>query len=300
MAVEPSLGRVEARRRLAARLAKAGVEDADREAMGLIAAACGLRPVDWILDPEAPLGPAAAIVEALARRREAGEPLTRILGRRAFWSLELAVTPDVLDPRADTETLIEAALAEFGARRGAALRIVDFGVGSGPLLAALLTEFPAAQGLGVDLSPQAAAVAAQNVDTLGLSARAAVRVGRWGEGLTGPYDLIVSNPPYIRSGDIAGLAREVREHDPKLALDGGPDGLQAYRELASEIMRLLAPGGRFFVEIGQGQGDDVRALFAAAGLAPELSRADLAGIERVVGGRLASEARGAETAAREL
>ena len=299
MELVSTVGRGEARRRLAARLAAAGVEEADREAMELIATACGLRSVDWILDPESPLGPSAETVEALARRREAGEPLTRNFGRRGFWNLELAVTPDVLDPRADSETIVEAALAECGQRRGEALRIVDFGIGSGALLAALLKEFPAAEGVGVDLSPKAASVAAQNLAALGLADRATIRIGRWGERLAGPFDLIVSNPPYIRSGDIAGLAREVREHDPKLALDGGGDGLEAYRGLAPEIARLLASDGRFFVEIGRGQGDDVRAIFAAAGLAPIISRRDLAGVERVVGGRLASGEPGAETDARD-
>ena len=236
--------------------------------------------------PDAPLGASAERVESFARRREAGEPLSRIEGRRAFWRYEFAITPDVLDPRADTETLVEAALAALQPRRGDALRVLDFGVGSGAILAALLGEWPNASGLGVDASSAASAVARRNLDALGLGARAQVRVGRWAEGIAGRFDVIVSNPPYIPSGDIAGLGREVREHDPLLALDGGRDGLDAYRALAPEIARLLAPQGRFFLEIGAGQGDDVAALLAGAGLAVTQRRRDLGGIERVLGGSL--------------
>ena len=236
--------------------------------------------------PDAPLGASAERVEAFARRREAGEPLSRIEGRRAFWRYEFAITPDVLDPRADTETLVSAALEAFADRRGEALRVLDFGVGSGAILAALLGEWPNASGLGVDASAAAAAVARGNLDAMGLGERAQVRVGRWGEGIAGGFDVIVSNPPYIPSGDIAGLDREVREHDPLLALDGGPDGLDAYRALGPEFARLLAPAGRFFLEIGAGQGDEVAALLAGAGLAVTQRRRDLGGIERVLGGSL--------------
>ena len=173
----------------------------------------------------------------------------------------------MLDPRADTETLVEAALEALPPGAREALRVLDFGVGSGAILAALLGEWPNASGLGIDASPAAAAVAQSNFARLGLARGRAVRVGRWGEGVAGGYDAIVSNPPYIRSGEIAGLDRAVREHDPRLALDGGADGLDAYRALAPEIARLLAPEGRFFVEIGAGQGDDVAAILAGAGLA---------------------------------
>ena len=246
--------------------------------------AAGLSAAALISAPEAELGQAAARVEAFARRREAGEPLSRIEGRREFYGRDFQLTPDVLDPRADTETLIEAALAAFAPRAAVPLRVLDFGLGSGAILATLLCEWPAAVGVGVDLSPAAAATARANLDLLGLESRARVRVGRWGEGLAGPFDVIVSNPPYIRTGDLAGLAREVAAHDPLLALDGGEDGLDAYRALAPEIARLLAPGGRFFLEIGQGQGDDVAALLVAVGLRVDLRRRDLSGVERVIGG----------------
>ncbi|MDE3174799.1 MAG: methyltransferase, partial [Pseudomonadota bacterium] len=173
------------------------------------------------------------------------------------------------------------------ARAGEPLRVLDFGVGSGAILAALLGEWPHASGLGVDASAAAAAVAAANFAALGLAERAHTRVGRWDDGLDGAFDVIVSNPPYIPSADIAALARDVREHDPRLALDGGADGLDAYRALAPAIARRLAPGGAFFLEIGVGQGDDVAALLAGAGLAVATRRRDLGGVERVLGGTCA-------------
>jgi release factor glutamine methyltransferase len=278
--IEASTSRQAACADIAARLAAAGVEEAAREARLLLMQAAGLSAAELIVAPDAPLGAAAGRVESFVRRRAAGEPLSRIEGRRAFWRQEFALTPDVLDPRADTETLVEAALE--GAL--APLRVLDFGVGSGAILCALLAEWPDAFGVGVDMSPAAAAVARANVEALGLAGRAEIRLGRWGEGLAGPFDVIVSNPPYIRSADIAALAREVREHDPRLALDGGADGLEAYRALAPEIARLLAPDGRFFLEIGAGQGDEVAAILAGAGLQVDERRRDLGGVERVVGG----------------
>jgi len=283
-AIGPTTSREAALARLAARLAAAGVEAPRREATLLLRRAAGLSAAALIGAPEAKLGEAAARVEAFARRREAGEPLSRIEGRREFFGRDFKLTPDVLDPRADTETLVEAALEAFAPRSGEALRLLDFGVGSGAILATLLCEWPRASGLGVDVSEAAAATARANLDALGLGARASVEVGRWGEGLAGPFDVIVSNPPYIRTRDIAGLAREVAGHDPLLALDGGEDGLDAYRALAPQIARLLAPGGRFFLEIGQGQGDEVAAILARAGLRVRERRRDLAGIERVIGG----------------
>jgi release factor glutamine methyltransferase len=282
-----SIGPTTSRASALAILAKAfaGAVDAPaREAALVLRDAAGLKPTDLITEPDAPLGAAAAEAQRYAARRVAGEPLSRIVGRREFWGLAFALSPETLDPRPDTETIVEAALAAFAARRGEALRIVDFGVGSGALLAALLSEFPAARGVGVDLSPGAAAQARANLDSLGLFARSEIRVGDWADGLDGPFDLIVANPPYVASGDIAGLAREVRDHDPRLALDGGADGLDAYRALAPAIARLLAPAGRFFVEVGAGQATDVIAIAGAAGLADLATHPDLAGIERVVSG----------------
>jgi release factor glutamine methyltransferase len=279
--IAPTTSREAALARLASRFAGAGVEEPRREAGLLLRRAAGLSAAALIAAPEAELGAAAERVEAFARRREAGEPLSRIEGRREFFGRDFQVTPDVLDPRADTETLVEAALA---ARVGRAPCVLDFGVGSGAILATLLCEWPGASGVGIDISPAAAATAWANLEALGLGGRASVRVGRWGDGLEGPFDVIVSNPPYVRSRDIAGLAREVAGHDPLLALDGGEDGLDAYRALAPEIARLLAPDGRFYLEIGIGQGDEVVAILAREGLHVDERRRDLGGVERVIGG----------------
>jgi release factor glutamine methyltransferase len=265
--------------------AMAGIVEAPaREAALLLRAGADLKPTDLIADPEAPLGAAAKTVEAYAARRVAGEPLSRILGRREFWSLSFALTPATLDPRPETETIVEAALAAFAKRRGEALRLIDFGVGSGALIAALLSEFPAADGVGVDVSAAAAAQARANLVALDLAARAEIRVGDWGAGIDGGFDLIVANPPYIRSADIASLAREVAEHDPATALDGGADGLEAYRALAPHVARLLAPDGRFFFEVGEGQAEAVSAIARGAGLGTIATHNDLAGIARVVSG----------------
>jgi release factor glutamine methyltransferase len=270
-----------ARVSLAKRLAAAGVPGAQREAALLLRAA-GFPATDLITSSAAPLGDAAMRVDAFARRREAREPLSRIEGRRGFWRRDFAISRDVLDPRADTETLVEAALDAV--REHGDLRVLDFGVGSGAILCSLLGEWPRATGLGVDISEAAVIVARANVEALGLGGRAEIKVGRWGEGVEGRFDVIVSNPPYVRTGDIAGLDREVREHDPSLALDGGADGLDAYRALAPEIFRLLAPGGRFFLEIGAGQAADVTAIFRRAGLDLTDARRDLSGVERVLSG----------------
>ncbi|MGO4869906.1 MAG: peptide chain release factor N(5)-glutamine methyltransferase [Roseiarcus sp.] len=262
-------------------------DEPGREARLLLAAAGALKASDLIGAPEAPLGVSAARVSEFASRRLAGEPLSRIVGRREFWSLSLAISPEALDPRPETETIVEAALARFAERRGEPLAILDLGVGSGALLCALLSEFPVARGLGVDLSQGAARIARANVEALGLASRAEIRVGDWGAGLEGPFDLIVSNPPYIPSDEIAGLAREVRDHDPRLALDGGADGLEAYRALLPQIAGLLAPAhGWFFLEVGAGQAEAVETIAAAAGLAGLAILPDLAGVARVVAGRL--------------
>jgi release factor glutamine methyltransferase len=283
--LRPATTRAAARAALALRFGARGFDDPAREAALLLAGVCPLRMVDLLVAPEAPLGEAAARVAAAARRRLAGEPLSRILGRREFWSLEFALSSDALDPRPETETIVEAALAALASRRTEPLRVLDLGVGSGALLCALLSELRAARGLGVDLSEGAAATARANVAALGFGDRAEVRVGDWATGIDGPFDLIVANPPYVRSDDIALLARETRDHDPRLALDGGADGLDAYRALAPEIARLIAPIGWFFFEVGAGQAAAVAAIAGAAGLAEIVTRRDLAGIERVVGGR---------------
>ena len=217
---------------------------------------------------------------AWVARRQAGEPVSRIIGRREFWSLCLRVTPATFDPRPDSETLIEAALADLSAPSGA-LVVADLGTGTGCLLLALLAELPGATGVGVDLSPAAVAVARANAAALGLTHRAWFAAGDWGSSLGRRFDLIVANPPYVPDGSLATLEPEVA-FEPRLALAGGRDGLAAYCALAPEVARLLKPGGRAVFEVGAGQADAVAAIAAAAGLGVAGTRRDLAGIERCI------------------
>ncbi len=281
--------RNEALAEAASRLAQAGIEAPRREAQALLRAAAGISALDLIGAGDQPLSAAqAAALAAFVARRAAREPLSRIVGSRAFWSLDLAISPDVLDPRADTETLVEAALKAFAQRRDEPLHILDLGTGSGALLCALLCEFPNARGLGVDISPAAAAQSRTNLASCGLSARSEIRVGDWAHGVADRFDLLVANPPYIASADIAALEPEVRDHDPLLALDGGADGLAAYRALAPQIAALIEPSrGRFFLELGAGQEADVRTLLEAHGLAHVVAHDDLSGTPRVLSGRSA-------------
>ena len=225
-----------------------------------------------------PIGPAAAgrLNDALARRL-AGEPLWRILGAREFWGLSFSLSPGTLEPRPDSETLIETALCHFAERRYEPLRLLDLGTGTGCLLIATLCEFPQATGLGIDLSPDAVAAATGNAARNSVAERAAFRQGDWTDGIAERFDLILSNPPYIGSDEIAGLDRNVREHDPLLALDGGPDGLDAYRALAAALPCRLKPGGLAILEIGAGQKTSVVALMRQAGLRHLDSRRDLGG-----------------------
>ncbi|MDX7951410.1 peptide chain release factor N(5)-glutamine methyltransferase [Lichenihabitans sp. Uapishka_5] len=272
----------EARRRVAQALEAAGVPDAALDARIFIEDATGLGAA--ALMAETPLDPAAtATLEAWVARRLAGEPVFRIIGRREFWGLDLAVTPDVLDPRPDTETIVEAALRALGPRRTAPLRICDLGTGSGAILAALLSECRQARGWGVDRSRSACGVARHNLAGLGLDDRALVLQGSWGAALPeGGFDLVASNPPYIETAVIPTLATEVRDHDPALALDGGPDGLACYRLIAADLPRLLAPGGIAVLEVGAGQAAAVADLMRQAGLVEHDSRRDLGGHERAV------------------
>jgi release factor glutamine methyltransferase len=269
-----------ARRRLEA----AGIAGPVIDARLLVEAAADATRADIIADPHRPLREdQAQVLEGYLARREAREPVSHILGRRGFWKIMLRVTPDVLTPRPDTETIVELALRLYP--EGRPFTVLDLGVGSGAILLAILAERPAAKGLGVDVSEAALAVARENAASLGLAGRCALLRGDWTAGLAeASFDLVVSNPPYVRSGEIAGLQPEVRDHEPRLALDGGPDGLDAYRILAPEILRVLKPGGRFLVEIGYDQAADVEALFAAAGGAEIATARDLADRDRVVWG----------------
>ncbi len=247
----------------------------------MLCAALGLDQAALLRDPDVALGPDAGRLKAWAARRAAGEPLSRIKGEREFWGLGFSVTSAVLDPRSDSETLIEAALA-LGLRRDTPLRIADLGTGSGALLAALLSEWPLATGVGIDSSQAACAVAEANLSRHGFGARARVIRGDW-QGLTGhEFDLIIANPPYIPTRDIAGLAADVRLHDPAAALDGGADGFDAYRSLMQLVPAIMAKDGHAIIELGQGQMAGVAALARAQGLLVSGARADLAGIDRAL------------------
>lgn len=271
---------------VAALLARCGVEDARRDARALLLAAGGFTAAELLLDPAAKLGAAAcARLRDYAQRRAAREPVSRILGARGFWTQDLLVAPRVLDPRPDTETLIELSLELMGERRREPLRILDLGVGSGAILCALLAELPEAGAIGVDLSAAACAAAAVNLSRCGFARRASILRGRWADALAARFDLIVSNPPYIASGELDGLEPEVRLHDPRLALDGGADGLDCYREIAEQLPRLLAPSGAAVLEAGDGQARSLVALLAEKGLAPAGIRKDAGGRERAVAAR---------------
>ncbi|OIQ69250.1 release factor glutamine methyltransferase [mine drainage metagenome] len=224
-------------------------------------------------------------VEDFARRRLAGEPVARILGHKEFWGLPLQLSAATLVPRPDTETVVELAWQVLctSAHPHRPLRIIDIGTGSGAILLALLSELPNASGIGTDISAAAVETASANAARLGFAPRTAFVACNYAAAVSGKFDLIVSNPPYIRSTEIADLAIEVRDHDPIAALDGGADGLDAYRAIAAEAARLLEPGGVVVVELGYGQSGDVRRLMAAAGLALQgPPKDDLAGIRRAV------------------
>jgi len=278
----------ELRRRLAARLAKAFAQTgregtASLDARLLVAHALGMDPERLVLDDVVEVDVAAeAQASALVERRIAGEPVARILGRSAFFGLEFDIGPDTLVPRPDTETVVEATLAfvDRTAHRGRPLSILDLGTGSGVILLSLLSELPKATGVAVDISPGALRVSLRNVSRLGLSERVRLVRGDWGSSLAGGFDIIVSNPPYIKTGTIADLQVEVAAHDPHMALDGGRDGLGAYRKIFTDLDRLLASGGRGFFEIGFDQAPDVAEVAKSRGFRATFHR-DLAGIERV-------------------
>ena len=255
------------------------------EARRLVEAAMDWPVAKQLADPDQIID--AALVEALDallhRRAERQEPLSRILGRREFWGLSLEIEGATLDPRPDTETLVEQALDLFsGPERSPPLQILDLGTGSGALLLALLSEYPEAQGLGVDQDSDTLATATLNAARLGLGGRARFEVGDWLSEVSGRFDLIVSNPPYIPTEDLTGLDRAVRDFDDPLALDGGADGLAFYARTLREAGRCLAPGGVLILELGIGQADSVRALGRDSGWSLRSLRDDLAGIPRAI------------------
>jgi len=260
-------------------LADAGIEAARGDARVLLLYAAGLTPAALVADPARPLGPdAGRRLADLVRRRAAREPVSHLLGRREFWSRDFIVGPAVLDPRPDSETLIEAALDLLPAGRAA--DVLDLGVGSGCLLLTVLAERPLARGVGIDLSADAVGIARQNAARLGVADRARFCVGDWGAPLDAAFDLILCNPPYVASGDLGTLAPEVAVHEPRLALDGGPDGLAAYRALAGPVARLLAPAGHALIEAGESQIVDIIDIFCAQGCRLADRKHDLAGIAR--------------------
>jgi release factor glutamine methyltransferase len=266
------------------RLTAAGIDTPVIDARVLVEAAAEATRADLLSDPRRPLSSEQVQrLDGYLTRRERREPVSHILGRKGFWTIMLQVGPQVLTPRPETELLVSSTLEAFPP--SVPFSLLDLGVGSGAIALAILAERPAARGLGVDASEEALAVARENASSLGLAGRLALLRGDWTSGLEdSSFDLVVSNPPYVRSGEIAALAPEVRDYEPRLALDGGPDGLDAYRRLAPEIIRVLKDGGRFFVEVGAGQAADVLALFETAGAVELQTRRDLAGHERIVAG----------------
>ena len=266
------------------RLKAAGVEGPVIDARLLVEAAADATRADIVAEPRRELtDDQAARLEDFVSRRERREPVSHILGRKGFWKIMLNVNSHVLTPRPDTETLVEWALRQYPEHR--AFSMLDLGVGSGAIILSILAERPAAKGLGVDVSEEALAVARENAANLGLAKKLALLRGDWTRGLgDASFDLVVSNPPYIATAEIETLDPEVKDHEPRLALDGGPDGLDAYRLLAPEILRVLKPGGRFAVEIGHDQSKPVEALFKAAAAVEIATLKDLANRDRVVVG----------------
>ena len=282
LALDPGSTRAGALAALRQFLAEAGIASPDLDARLLLLQALGIDPVELVTDLGKRLTAAEAErLEAFARRRLAREPVARILGRREFWGLPFALSPGTLEPRPDTETLVEAALALLPDRT-AAIRLLDLGTGSGCLLVALLSELPWAMGIGTDRSLGALATARGNAERNGVGARARFVAADWAAPPTARFDLVVSNPPYIRRAEIAGLAPEVRVHDPTAALDGGPDGLDAYRVIFPEAGRLLAPDGRLLVEIAHDGAGGVADLARRHGLAVHRVVPDLGGLPRAM------------------
>ena len=261
-------------RRGAAILREAGIENPAREARLLLSHALAQPPADLMRDPSASIDP--TLYDAVLVRRAAHEPIAYIVGRQGFWSLEFLVSPATLIPRPDSETIVEAALM-----LPPPVKMLDLGTGTGCLLLSVLQERRDAFGVGVDVVPEAASLARTNAARLGLGSRAAFLCGDWTAALNGRFDLIVSNPPYIDAATIPTLMPEVSGHEPRSALDGGPDGLDAYRTILLTIADLLTPGGTVVLELGIGQGTAVATLARAAGFASRF-HPDLAGIDRAI------------------
>ena len=275
---------------VASMLSQAGFTEPRRAARRLVASTLDLTPAELLSHSEQVLDEqhTGRVRRALDRMAE-HEPLSRIVGRREFWGLEFTLCGDTLDPRPETETVVEAVLRRV-LDRDAPLRFLDLGTGTGCILLALLSEFPAATGFGVDLALGAVMTARRNAAALGLAERAHFLVGDWGTAMSGKFDVIASNPPYIASAALADLPPEVALYDPCLALDGGADGLGAYRALVVDLARLLQPGAVLVIEVGFSQAPAVAAMLRASGMAIEGCERDLAGIARCVVARAPARA----------
>jgi release factor glutamine methyltransferase len=266
------------------RLKAVGIDQPAIDARLMLEAAADVSRLEIVTDPYRELtAEQEATYDSYLGRRSRREPVSHILGRKGFWKIMLNVNSAVLTPRPDTEVIVDEALKAFPEHM--AFNMLDLGVGSGAIMLAILAERPAAKGLGVDISEDALAVARENAANLDLDGRTALLRGDWTSGLgDAGFDLVVANPPYIPTDVIETLDPEVRDHDPRLALDGGPDGLAPYRILAPEILRVLKPGGMFAVEIGHDQSADVEALFREAGASDVRTIKDLGLRDRVVAG----------------
>jgi release factor glutamine methyltransferase len=265
-------------------LEQTGVDLPVHEARLIVEAGAGVSRLDIVTDPRRAVTAAQIeAVEVISTRRAAREPLAYILGRKAFWTLDLAVTPDVLIPRPETEFVVDAALKAIDASVPA--RVLDLGVGSGAILLSILAERPLATGVGVDASRSALRIAEANAARLDLGARVRFVLSDWWANVDGVFDAIVSNPPYIVDQEIESLAPEVARHEPRLALAGGADGLDAYRIILARLLSHLRPGGAFAFEVGKGQFEAVAAMSLRQGLEVSPPVVDLAGVYRVVSGR---------------
>lgn len=281
--ISQTLSLREALAQIAARLTDAGIDGAQADARFLVQGILGIAATDLLRDPDRPVGARASLLEDAVRRRLAREPVSRILGTREFYGRTFEITPDVLDPRADTETLIDLVLDVVRARPHLQrdITIADIGSGSGAILITLLAELPIAHGIAIDVSPAALAVTIANARRHGVDRRMKAVETRGLTGVTQPIDIVVSNPPYIATADIGQLDADVRHYDPALALDGGADGLQIYREIASDI-KALERNCWVFLEFGAGQGADVQRIFSTFTIGYRETRADLGGHNRVV------------------
>lgn len=268
------------------RLLDADVDTADEDARLLLRAATGLTSLELATQQQSALTPEQSLLlEQYVTRREAHEPVSRILGSRGFWTVDLLVTPNVLDPRPDTETLIETALSLVENKPNAPLKILELGAGSGAIACALLSELPKAEAIIVDLSPHACKASQTNLARCGLSNRAFVLQAWWYEAIQAQFDLIISNPPYVASAALNTLPPSVRLYDPLLALDGGEDGLDCYRAIIQNLPRVLKSRGLVIFELGCGQAADVRLMLEAMSLQVEKIARDLGGHERALAAR---------------